>query len=226
MSAQGCEETTFAATIEPYRGELHSHCCRMLNCPHDAEDAFQEAMLRAWRGLPSFQGRSSLRTWLYRISTNACLDVIARRRKTRVLPIDYEPGNDPHDAGTIEIADESTPSPEEAYELREGAERASAVAFEHLPANQRTVLVLRTVVGLSARETADALGTSVASVNSSLQRARRAIDGLGDEVAALGRSHSLAEHHVDALQRGDLAGVIGTLTARRPVAPTLGSPRP
>jgi RNA polymerase sigma-70 factor (ECF subfamily) len=152
--------------------------------------------------------------------------LIARRRRTRVLPIDYGPGADPHDFAVSEIADENGLTPDEAYELREGAEHASAVAFEHLPANQRTVLVLRTVLGLSAQETAESLGTSVASVHSSLQRARRALDSLPANDPPTGRADCMAARHVDALERGRLNEIVRTLTAAEPVGPTLGGPRP
>src|SRR5882762_7291132 len=96
-AAQRGGEDAFARLVEPHRGELHAHCYRMLGSVHDAEDALQDAHLRAWRGLGSFEGRSSLRSWLYRIATNTCLNAIARRPK-RVLPIDYGPASDPHGA--------------------------------------------------------------------------------------------------------------------------------
>src|SRR5438094_3330444 len=89
------DELAFARIVDPYRGELHAHCYRMLGSVHDAEDALQDVLLRAWRGLARFEGRSSLRSWLYTIATNACLNLIARRPK-RVLPIDYAPAADPH----------------------------------------------------------------------------------------------------------------------------------
>src|SRR4051812_10537826 len=95
-AAGGGDEDAFRRLVEPHRGELHAHCYRMLGSVHDAEDALQDALLRAWRGLSRFQGRSSLRSWLYKIATNTCLDVIERRPK-RVLPIDYGPAADPHD---------------------------------------------------------------------------------------------------------------------------------
>jgi RNA polymerase sigma-70 factor (ECF subfamily) len=95
-AARDGDENAFGRLVQALHAELHAHCYRMLGSVHDAEDAFQEALLRAWRGLPRFESRSSLRSWLYRIATNACLDVIGRRPK-RVLPIDYGPGADPHD---------------------------------------------------------------------------------------------------------------------------------
>src|SRR3954466_5053673 len=96
VAAKGGDEDAFARLVEPHRGELHAHCYRMLGSVHDAEDALQDAYLRAWRGLGSFEARSSLRSWLYRIATNTCVDVIEKRPK-RVLPIDYGPAADPHD---------------------------------------------------------------------------------------------------------------------------------
>src|SRR5918998_1867381 len=95
-AARGGDEAAFARLVEPYRGELHAHCYRMVGSVHDAEDALQDAMLRAWRAIGKFEGRSSLRSWLYTIATNTCLNLIARRPK-RVLPIDYGPAVDPHD---------------------------------------------------------------------------------------------------------------------------------
>src|SRR6188768_3513899 len=94
-AARGGDEAAFASLIDPFRGELHAHCYRMLGSVHDAEDALQETFLRAWRGLARFEGRSSLRSWLYRIATNTSLNAIERRPK-RVLPIDYGPAHDPH----------------------------------------------------------------------------------------------------------------------------------
>src|ERR1700683_1099075 len=102
VAAAARDENAFAALVEPYRGELHAHCYRMLGSVYDADDALQETLLRAWRGLAGFQGRSSLRSWLYTIATNACLTQISRRPK-RVLPIDYGPAGDPPDAPGVAI---------------------------------------------------------------------------------------------------------------------------
>src|SRR6186997_1462960 len=189
-AARGGDEDAYGRLVEPHRGELHAHCYRMLGSVHDAEDALQEALLRAWRGLPRFEGRSSLRSWLYRIATNTSLDAIQRRPK-RVLPIDYGPAADPH-GGVGEPVVESVwiepypdetlsledgyASPDARYEQRESIELAFIAALQLLPANQRAVLILREVLGFSAQETADALETSVASVNSALQRARATIE--------------------------------------------------
>src|SRR3954463_13604662 len=120
-AAQKGDEQAFRKLVEPYRGDLHAHCYRMLGSLHDAEDALQDAMLRAWRGLGRFEGRSSLRTWLYTIATNTCLNAIARR-PARALPVDYGPAADPHDAGSDPLA-ESTwiePYPDDQLGLGTG----------------------------------------------------------------------------------------------------------
>src|SRR5437773_2504335 len=150
-AARGGNQDAYAPLVEPYRSELQAHCYRMLGSVHDAEDALQEAFLRAWRALPRFEGRSSLRSWLYTIATNTCLNLIARRPK-RVLPIDYGPSADPHDgvgrplvesAWVEPYADEALAladgfaAPEARYELRESVELAFVAALQHLPANQR-----------------------------------------------------------------------------------------
>src|SRR3954452_3814984 len=159
-SARQGDEDAFGRLVGPYRAELHAHSYRMLGSVPDAEDALQEALLSAWRGLPRFEGRSSLRTWLYKIATNACLKAIERRPK-RVLPIDYAPAADPHDGPGEPVvesvwmepyADEKfglqdgLAGPEARYEQRESVELAFVAALQHLPANQRAVLILRDVL--------------------------------------------------------------------------------
>ena len=162
----------------------------MLGSAHDSEDALQDALLRAWRGLPRFEGRSSLRSWLYTICTNTCLNLIERRPK-RVMPLDYSPastrttgsGLPPLESIWVEPfpdaglgLEDGYAAPEARYELRESVELAFVAALQHLPANQRAVLILREVLGFSASEVAESLDTSVASVNSALQRARKTVD--------------------------------------------------
>src|SRR5436190_4590085 len=232
-AASSGDESAFAQLIEPFRGELHAHCYRMLGSMHDAEDALQEALLRAWRGLARFEGRSSLRSWLYTIATNTSLNHISRRPK-RVLPIDYAPASDPHD-GPGQPLIESTlvePYPDEAlgledgyagpearYELRESVELAFVAALQNLPASQRAALILREVLGFSAREVAETLETTTASVNSALQRARKTVDErlpeqsqqatlrtLGDE-----RLREIVESYIDAMGRGDVDAVVSML---------------
>jgi RNA polymerase sigma-70 factor, ECF subfamily len=222
-AAREGDEDAYGRLIEPRRAELHAHCYRMLGSVHDADDALQDALLRAWRGLPRFQGRSSLRAWLYRIATNACLDVIARRPK-RVLPIDYGPGAELHQAPGEPLAETVWLEPYAAdshadYEQRESLELAFVAALQHLPARQRAALILREVLDFSAREVAEALETSVAAVNSALQRARAAVDELLPErsqqatLRALGdeRLREIVRDYADALQRGDVDAVVRML---------------
>jgi RNA polymerase sigma-70 factor, ECF subfamily len=184
------DEEAFRKLIEPHRVELHAHCYRMLGSLDDAEDALQDALLRAWRGLAGFQAGKPLRPWLYRIATNTSLDLIAKRGK-RVLPNDRSlpvaphsgPGQPTFETPWIEpypdevagLAD-GYAAPDARYELRESVELAFIAALQHLPARQRAVLILREVLGYSAREVADSLDTSTASVNSALQRARATVD--------------------------------------------------
>jgi RNA polymerase sigma-70 factor, ECF subfamily len=233
-AARGGDQEAFRRLVEPHRPELLAHCYRMLGSLHDAEDALQDAMLRAWRALGRFERRSSLRSWLYKIATNTCLDVIGKRPK-RVLPIDYGPSADPHDgpAGRplIESAwvepfpdeglglEDGFAGPEASYELRESVELAFVAALQHLPANQRAALILREVLGFSAQDAAESLETSVASVNSALQRARRTVDErlpeesqqatlrtLGDE-----RLREIVESYMQAMERGDVNAVVDML---------------
>jgi RNA polymerase sigma-70 factor (ECF subfamily) len=174
-AARRGDEAAYRGLVELHRAELHAHCYRMLGSVHDAEDALQDALLRAWRGLAGFEGRSSPRSWLYKIATNTCLDVVARRPK-RVLPIDYVPpaalGEVPG-APIVEsvwvepYSDERAgleagfAAPEARYEQRESLELAFVAALQLLPARQRAVLILREVLGFSALETAESLDTTV-----------------------------------------------------------------
>jgi len=232
-AARGGDEGAYRRLVEAYRGELHAHCYRMLGSVHDAEDALQDALLRAWRGLARFEGRSSLRAWLYRIATNTCLDVVARRPK-RVLPIDYGPSGDPHDGPGEPLVEsiwvepypderlglaDGFAAPEARYELRESVELAFIAALQLLPPRQRAVLILRAVLGFSAAEVAEALDTTVASVNSALQRARKTIDEHGPDhsqqetLRSLGDDgvRELVERYVDAWERGDVDAVAAML---------------
>ncbi len=232
--ARAGDEAEFGRIVERHRAELHAHCYRMLGSIHDAEDALQETFLRAWRGLAEFGGRSSLRTWLYRIATNACLDAIARRPK-RVLPVDHGPSAgfplgdvgrplvesvwiEPYPDESMEIADEHA-GPEARYEQREAVELAFIAAVQHLPGTQRAVLILRDVLGYSARETAASLDTSVASVNSALQRARASVGERLPErnqqttLRSLGdaRVRQLVETYIDAWGSRDADAVAAVL---------------
>ena len=233
-AARTGDERAYADLVEPHRGELHAHCYRMLGSVQDAEDALQDALIRAWRGLPRFEGRSSLRSWLYKIATNACLDAIARRPK-RVLPIEYGPPAGPEDGiakplvesvfiepypdELLDIGDRLL-GPEARYEQRESVELAFVAALQHLPAKQRAVLILREVLGFSAAETANVLDTTVQSINSALQRARKAAEErLPDEsqqatLWTLGdkRLQELVETYMTAWEAGDVETIVAMLT--------------
>jgi RNA polymerase sigma-70 factor (ECF subfamily) len=232
-AAKAGDERAFDRLVAPYRAELQAHCYRMLGSLHDAEDTLQDALLNAWRGLPSFEARSSFRSWLYTVATNACLTMMRKRRR-RVLPIDLGPAADPN-RGPPEPLVESMwvePYPDETlglaqgfaapaarYEQRESVELAFVAALQHLPAHQRAVLILREVLGFSAAEVAGALDLSVAAVNSHLQRARKRVQqrlpdqsqqatlrSLGDE-----EIRGIVERYMDAWERADVPAVVGML---------------
>src|SRR6476619_4780039 len=177
-AARGGDQDAFNSLVEPHRGELHAHCYRMLGSVHDAEDALQDALLRAWRGLPRFEGRSSVRSWLYTIATNASLDMTARRPR-RGLPMEHVPPTDPHagpaqpmGAPLIESVwvepypdevigvEDGFAAPEATYEQRESVELAFIAAMQHLSPNQRAALLMRDVLGFSAQEVADSLDST------------------------------------------------------------------
>jgi RNA polymerase sigma-70 factor (ECF subfamily) len=232
-AARRGDEDAYRRLVEPRRAELHAHCYRMLGSVHDAEDALQDALLRAWRALPRFERRSSIRAWLYKIATNTCLDEIARRPR-RVLPIDYGPSSDPHEGPGPPLVEsvwiepypderlglqDGYAAPDARYEQRESVELAFVAALQHLPARQRAVLILREVLGFSAEEVSGLLDTTVASVNSALQRARKAVDerlpdasqqatlrSLGDE-----ELRAVVERYMDAWERGDVEGIVALL---------------
>ncbi|MFE8949109.1 RNA polymerase subunit sigma-70 [Streptomyces sp. NPDC007856] len=173
------DETAFAALTESHRREIRAHCYRMTGSYDDAEDLVQETFLRAWRARTGYQGRASARTWLYRIATNACLDFQRRtaRRPQAYEPLpgmDHGPGEPPARITWLQPYPDDE-LPESAAESRETVELVLLAALQHLPARQRAALVLRDLLGLTAAETAQALDTSVASVNSALQRARPAL---------------------------------------------------
>jgi RNA polymerase sigma-70 factor, ECF subfamily len=231
--ARGGDHDAFRQLVEPHRTELHAHCYRMLGSVHDAEDALQDALLRAWRGLPKFESRSSLRSWLYRITTNVCLDVVARRPR-RVLPIDYGPAADPDDGlgepllesvWVEPYADERLgveggyASAEAHYERRESVELAFIAALQHLPGTQRAALILRDVLGFSAQEAAETLETTVPSVNGALRRARQAVaDRIPEQsqqatLRALGDDNirTLVERYIEAWERADVDAILSLL---------------
>jgi RNA polymerase sigma-70 factor (ECF subfamily) len=245
-AARHRDERAFSQLIGSHRAALHAHCYRMLGSVQDAEDALQETLLNAWRALPRFEGRSSFKSWLYRIATNACLKAIERRPR-RVLPIDYGPAADPHDPlgqplvesvwiepyPDMGIAlEDRLASPDARYEQRESVELAFVAALQHIPARQRAVLVLRDVLGFSAKEVAETLEMTPAAVDASLQRAHKTVDErlpvrsqqatlqeLGDE-----RLRELVDGFLDAWERADVDSVVAMLahdaTLTMPPQPT------
>jgi RNA polymerase sigma-70 factor (ECF subfamily) len=226
------DEAAFVEAVKRYRRELHVHCYRMSGSLEDAEDLSQETLLRAWRARDGFEGRSSFRTWLYQIATNACLDFVARRT-ARTLPPDRveaaDPSLEPPDSvdaswldpypGRLLEAPAGDEGPVAAVEARETIELAFLAAIQFLPPRRRAVVILRDVLDWSARDTAETLSMSVASVNSTLQRARRAlgerlgpsrVDWKRTPRAAAGEL-ALLRRYMEAHERGDVAALAGLL---------------
>jgi RNA polymerase sigma-70 factor (ECF subfamily) len=205
--------------LEHHRRELTAYCYRMLGSPFEAEDAVQETLLRGWRALERFEGRASLRSWLYRIATNVCLDMLDSRER-RARPMDLGPARSPH--GPIgEILPEVTwiepvpdgrvvaeDDPAAVAESRETIRLAFVAALQHLPPRQRAVLILCEVLHWKASEVAELLDTSIAAVNSALQRARATLDAADTADAGRGRlsehDRELLARYVDAFQRYDM----------------------
>jgi RNA polymerase sigma-70 factor, ECF subfamily len=210
--------------LAPYRSELRAHCYRMLGSFQDAEDVLQEVSLRAWRGRSSFEGRSSVRTWLHRIAVNACLNELARKER-RVLPMDmadpagaYAPLEEPR--GDIPWLEPFPDDPGQTLVDRESVELAFVAAVQYLPANQRAALIMFDVLGFSALEIAHTMDTTAASVNSALQRARTflaqklpersqraTLDVLGQD-----GQRDLVEGFTVALAHHDIDGMLSLLT--------------
>jgi RNA polymerase sigma-70 factor, ECF subfamily len=228
------DERAYGELVGPHRGAVHAHCYRMLGSLEDADDALQEALLRAWRGLGRFERRSSIRTWLYKIATNSCLQLVARRPRRR-LPSGHGPAVAPHTPPgeplsesvwiepypdeSLELDDRTT-APAVRYEQRESVELAFVAMLQHLPPRQRAVLLLREVLDFSANEVAELLDTTVQSVNSALQRARHTaaervpelsqqatVRSLGDD-----RTRQLVASYIDAFERADVEGLVAILT--------------
>jgi RNA polymerase sigma-70 factor (ECF subfamily) len=222
--ARSGDDAAFDRLVAPLRRELHAHCYRMLGSAHDADDALQDALLRAWRALGGFEGRSTLRTWLYTVATRTCLDhALARGR--RALPVDLGPASERIVTGDVPVTEVAWlgPWPDEPgarLERRESVELAFVAALQHLPGNQRAALVLFEVLGFSAAEIAATMDTSTASVNSALQRARKLV---AEKVPSASQQRTLREiddarlsevvtGYSTALERGDADALVALLT--------------
>jgi RNA polymerase sigma-70 factor (ECF subfamily) len=222
------DDARFTALVEPYRRELTLHCYRMLGSFHDAEDLVQETMLRAWRGLDAYQGRASLRTWLYRIATNACLDALAARARRGLPPADGSPADpgDPLPAPRLEpvwlepvpgeLAAQIQHDPAARYAVRESITLAFIAALQRLTPRQRAVLILRDVLAWRAREVAGLLDESLATVNSLLFRARRTMTSehppaASTSPAAAGVDATLLRRYVAAWEAADVDLLVALL---------------
>lgn len=227
-AAREGDDAAFSRLVGPLRRELHAHCYRMLGSSHDADDALQDAMLRAWKGIARFEGRSTVRSWLYTVATRTCLDLVESRGR-RALPMDLGPSSERavlDDPPLTEIAwlgpyavGDLAGGPVARYEQREAVELAFVAALQHLPGNQRAALLLFEVLGFSAAEIATMMDTSTASVNSALQRARRIVadkvpaDSQQQTIRQLGsRVQELVAGYSTALEQGDADALVALLT--------------
>jgi RNA polymerase sigma-70 factor, ECF subfamily len=227
------DRASFERQVEPLRRELRLHCYRMLGSPHEAEDLVQETYLRAWRSLDSFEGRSSVRSWLYRIATNACLNALASRKYShRLLPEQRSPPSEqmpsgepstdipwlaPYPDSQLAALADAAPNPAARYEIRESVQLAFLAVIQQLPPRQRAALLLCDVLGWSAAETASLLGGSSASINSVLQRARGMLsvrcpeDRVRTPSASDLGQRELLERYVRAWEGADIQGFVSLL---------------
>jgi RNA polymerase sigma-70 factor, ECF subfamily len=230
--ARSGDDASFTRLVAPLRHDLHAHCYRMLGSAHDADDALQDALLRAWRALGRFEGRSSLRSWLYTVATRTCLDLIETRRR-RALPVDLGPASDHTVVDAAPRTDvawlgpypdtdvgDGRAAPDARYERREAVELAFVAALQHLPGNQRAALLLFDVLGFSVAEIATMMNTSTTSVNSALARARKVLAQrvpAGSQQQALrkiadARLRQIVTEFSTALETGDADRLIALLT--------------
>jgi RNA polymerase sigma-70 factor (ECF subfamily) len=209
MSAVATAQSATADSLEQYRRELTGYCYRMLGSAFDAEDAVQETMVRAWRSLDRFEGRSALKSWLYRIATNVCFDSLAGRER-RARPMDLGPAQEPLFENLAELPEVTwitpLPTPDELAEQRETLRLAFVAALQHLPPRQRAPLILCEVLKWQAAEAAELLETSVASVNSALQRARATLAkaDVGAPAELDDDARALLERYVSAFEAYDI----------------------
>jgi RNA polymerase sigma-70 factor (ECF subfamily) len=210
-------QADFTAMVEPHRRELQVHCYRMTGSLEDSEELVQETFLRAWRRRETYAGRAPLRAWLYRIATNACLDAIGKRPK----PTDEILWLEPYPDDLLEGLSDDGTDPEEAVVAKETIELAFMTAIQHLPPRQRAVLILRGVLGWSAKDTAELLDSSIPSVNSALQRARRSMQELlperrlewAPDADPTAEERALLDRYVEATERADAHSVKALMSA-------------
>ena len=209
MSGVATAQSATADALEQYRRELTGYCYRMLGSAFDAEDAVQETMVRAWRSLEQFEGRSALKSWLYRIATNVCFDALAGRER-RARPMDLGPAQEPLFENLAELPEVTwitpLPTPDELAEQRETLRLAFVAALQHLPPKQRAALILCEALNWQASEAAELLETSVASINSALQRARATLATADATVPAEldADARALLERYVSAFEAYDI----------------------
>jgi RNA polymerase sigma-70 factor, ECF subfamily len=225
-AARAGDQRAFGALVAPYERELRAFCYKMSGSLHDADDLLQDSLVRAWRGLPTFEGRASLRVWLYRVTWSACADAL-KTRAARRLAVEHGPPADPRAPLPAAVLDgwigpcpaslyaDERPSPEARYSASESVALAFLAALQLLPARQRAVLLARDVLGLSAEASAEMLGSSVTSANSALQRARQTLEdrapawrpSLPDEAT----TRTLLARYVEAWQEADVAALVSLL---------------
>ncbi|MEV5961840.1 sigma-70 family RNA polymerase sigma factor [Kribbella sp. NPDC051952] len=224
--ARAGDREAFAELVDPHRRELQVHCYRMLGSLQDAEDALQETLLSAWVGLAGFEGRASVRTWLYRIATNRCLNVLrsSARRPVAATPLPVPPPEpsrlgevlwlQPYPDLLLDGLPDQAPGPEARYETREAISLAFVTAVQLLPPNQRAVLLLRDVLGYRAREAAELLGLSEDAVNSALKRARVTMDATDttSRTADGPEERALVDRFVTAFSSQDVEAVLALMT--------------
>ena len=230
--ARDGDEAAFRELTDPYRRELQVHCYRMLGSLTDAEDMLQETLLAAWRGLAGYQERSSLRTWLYRIATNQCLNALrsaSRRMVAEPVP-PFQPPEptrrgeitwlQPYPDALLEGIPDTAPGPDASYQAAEAIELAFIAGLQRMPPRQAATLVLRDVLGFGGEEVADMLGTSPTAVKGALQRARAAVNARQTADPGAGRAprpgsaqeRALARRFADAYVAADIDGVVALLT--------------